>query len=833
MHVRDYIMPLIVVILLTSTLVPIFSGSGEDASESSSVAPFEEFNEPVDITEKEINGTEYITLDYTYEMDYDVVPEDLVVLLNGTCSHHRDYLLTVKRPDEEEITLNQEQVDEVDHIDETYSLERTTESRDALHSFGASIMRGEGVPTEDIPPKENIGNLTKVLFGKANEDILRDTDPLKGEYHFSVRVSGQDIEMDFGEDATKLAILSYKKASEPRNLEGTYEDGKVELKWDEPEDQGGSEIMQYNIYRATSLYNYQYVGKVSGDSTEYVDDFDGEATYQNVNRGDILYYKVVAINEGDYHYLVDSMRKRDWRSRWTEMSIEEIVHLSHEDKADSDMSYKWVMNYSALSEESFADRVNMDDVTVNKMHGGDVFLYDINRKGEEDGEIIYEYEGGFVSQGEVDMELEGDENVTSDLNIEIEESWCDFSGEIRAEDTSDEGYEKLSIVEQTIQSEGKVKANVSNNFDFNFYGNRTNLNYTKQLDIEWSLNLTLEYEGDNGWIISREDPSVWAIGPLRGNFNYSGSIDAGGTLRCESNHLEEEREDEGAVSKEISGTSGVRPSLSAGGSRGIFSPIVGATNLGYYMALNRGLNKSIGPAGGSFYSRNPSFLLGFSTESQRDDLSTERLYGNQYVDPMALPGMGSFLGMSLKRANLTDTDVLEDMIESRIRQMKAAMEEEPEQGWEEWEEQMREELKAETLEEMSVSTPWAIQQTNGLFRLNRLDYGGIVVEPLGYFASEPLSEDEIASYNEDREQFFQDQMAAEEDSSLLSDYWWLIILVLTGAVIILGVMRARSKETSSAQKSQEESFEEGQDRQPQQEERSSPRENADELSEES
>ncbi len=648
----------------------------------------------------------------------------------------------------------------------------------------------DDIDEEDVPKKGDVTNPAKVLLGIPNRNILEEPDLLEGEYEVSVTIHGENI--DVSEKETNLKILG-EPASPPRNLEGEYKDDEVRLEWDEPEEKGGSDIMQYDIYRATSLYNYEYIGNVTADQTEYVDELEGDSNQQDPREGDILYYRVVAINVDDYYYLTNE-QKRNFHHRLEYMSEEEIVHLSHEETEKSDTSYKWMMDYSNLSENYFEDRVNMDSVSINKMEGGEVFFYDVTKTGEENGEIVYEYEGGFVSQGEVDMDLEDGEDLTSELQIDVNEIWCDFSGKIWAEEFSSSGYEGLKITKQTIQSEGHVGANVDNSYDFNLNENQTHWESSKELDIEWTIDLSLDYKENNSWIMKER---IASFAPFYGKIDYSGSIEAEAELRKESNQLDDEKKKEDNISKDISGDTFIHHHIYGGGDRITFSPIVGACNIGYYSALNHTTlitYQEILPRG-------DSFTLGFTTECQKDGFSTENLYKNQYMDPMALPGLGSVLGIELKKPSLFDSDSLESWIQERIRRMKQEMEEEPEEGWAKWTEQRRAELKERLLNDISLESPWRMHQTHEIYRWQRYN-STAVVEPLGYFASEPLSEDEIESYNEDRDQFFEDQMAGEDSTEeedngggLLPGYTSAVLLVSILLSVVIYSQKRNKKQT--------------------------------------
>lgn len=780
MYVRDLLIGVVAILMIASTVIPVVSDAGGNIAESSTTAPYEEFYEPDDETLRKAYEDKYLlTFNYTYSMDYDVVPEDMVVLLNGTCISYQYYTITIDRPDDQEITLVDQDVNKTDRIDETHSIRRSSHTRQNIYDEMRRILRRQEDEWND-PGAGDMVNPTKVIFGEVGEEVLVNPDPLKGDYEITIQILGEDMEMDHGEEETKLALLSEHSVSEPRNLECGYEDGEVELRWDEPEEKEGG-IRKYNIYRATTIHNYEHIGNASADQTEYVDELEGKVRRQEVRRGDILYYRVVTISEDDYYYVMNRPDKRNlnYHSRRESTSTEEQIHISPEKAEESDMAYKWVMDYSSLSEEDLEDRVGMDSVEVKKMEGGDVFFYDINKLEEDNGKILYEYEGGFFSKGDVDMALE-DSEVSTELNISIDNSWCDFSGEIWAEEISEPGNEYLKILNQSIHSEGRVRATLNNTFDFPFKGNETHWQVSKDLDIRWDIDLTLDYTSNNSWVLSRENETPFTpIDPLS-QFNYSGSIDSEGSLFQQSNHLDDEKKTEDEISKEISGSSSVFGDLSARGRSETFSPLVGAGNIGYHLALSETLDKSMGSLGGRVHVT-PTHIA-FSTNCQRDGFSTEKLYRYQYMDPMALPGMGSFLGTALKRANLTNSQHLEVIVEQQIRAEMEDMDFDSPEEMRHYIKSRREEL----LRRIILRTPWGIQQYNGIYRWDHYMYGGLVIEPFGYFASEPLSEDEIESYREDREQFFDDQMTAQEfDRETILISMVLLAIIIFAALIYI------------------------------------------------
>ncbi len=77
--------------------------------------------------------------------------------------------------------------------------------------------------------------------------------------------------------------------SAPKNLQAEAGYGKVSLNWDAPEDNGGSAINEYRIYRGTSSTNMGYLRSIEGEVTRYND--------TRIISGQQYYYKVSAVNQ--------------------------------------------------------------------------------------------------------------------------------------------------------------------------------------------------------------------------------------------------------------------------------------------------------------------------------------------------------------------------------------------------------------------------------------------------------------------------------------------------------------------------------------------------------
>ncbi len=322
--------------------------SNDAGAVTSSFAPHEEFPEPNETVRRNITESlEVLTLEYKYDMSYDVVPRDMIFLLQGTYTpgENAEKEIVVERPDGKEIKMLDDELVSNGSIDSSLSVQRSTECRDFVYQFGEEYEDGEK------PEKFEI-DLTEVIFGKANGNILSDPEPLQGTYRFKVSMIGKDIQMDFGEEKTNLMLIS-KKPSRPRDLKGSYEDGKLELKWDEPKDKGGSDIVQYNVYMATPLHPFEYIGNVSGGKTSYTEDFDSREIPDKLyyfppseadKRKNLPYFRVVAVNKD---FIPMYLLLNDWEDMCLNLnyyektgpqSLKEIVHVSSRDVKECDMS---------------------------------------------------------------------------------------------------------------------------------------------------------------------------------------------------------------------------------------------------------------------------------------------------------------------------------------------------------------------------------------------------------------------------------------------------------------------------------------------------------------
>ncbi|MFO7792891.1 MAG: PQQ-binding-like beta-propeller repeat protein [Candidatus Saliniplasma sp.] len=102
---------------------------------------------------------------------------------------------------------------------------------------------------------------------------------------------GKDGTIYFGSTDYKVYALGevLSAPSAPQDLQTTADVGKVSLSWNIPDEDGGSAIIEYKIYRGTSNGNLSYHASVDANITSFNDtDLSAEQTY---------YYRISAVNE--------------------------------------------------------------------------------------------------------------------------------------------------------------------------------------------------------------------------------------------------------------------------------------------------------------------------------------------------------------------------------------------------------------------------------------------------------------------------------------------------------------------------------------------------------
>ncbi len=78
------------------------------------------------------------------------------------------------------------------------------------------------------------------------------------------------------------------KPSAPKDIQASADDEQVELTWDPPSDNGGTNITEYRIYRKTNSGSLSLYESVDGNTTTYLD--------KDVDNGQTYYYSLSAVN---------------------------------------------------------------------------------------------------------------------------------------------------------------------------------------------------------------------------------------------------------------------------------------------------------------------------------------------------------------------------------------------------------------------------------------------------------------------------------------------------------------------------------------------------------
>ncbi len=134
------------------------------------------------------------------------------------------------------------------------------------------------------------GSLVQVDTTVGSQNEYSETGLVNGnEYYYQISAVNS---LGEGELTNEILAIPYSYPSEPQDVRTLLSDGKVELMWSEPGDNGGSEITGYRIYRAEGSEDFELFDET--EDTSYKD--------RDVEEGEEYFYKVSAvtdIGEGD------------------------------------------------------------------------------------------------------------------------------------------------------------------------------------------------------------------------------------------------------------------------------------------------------------------------------------------------------------------------------------------------------------------------------------------------------------------------------------------------------------------------------------------------------
>lgn len=179
-----------------------------------------------------------------------------------------------------------------------------------VYAFTGSPSKPRNIKAESCPervklewdkPKENGGSEIqeyKIYRSKEKDNftILTSVDPSVREfndlnvtnnetYYYRVSAVNKDVE---GEKSEIVNATPHDTVPSPPVSLSLAEEGlNVHLNWSEPEDNGGSEIINYNVYKGTNSTN---LDKITGTNKTYFEDSE-------IEKGIAYYYYVTAVND--------------------------------------------------------------------------------------------------------------------------------------------------------------------------------------------------------------------------------------------------------------------------------------------------------------------------------------------------------------------------------------------------------------------------------------------------------------------------------------------------------------------------------------------------------
>jgi len=148
----------------------------------------------------------------------------------------------------------------------------------------ADIEKYEILVSENPFFKENY--TTRIAVQDRNITSYDIANLSNGKYYF--KIVSYTSQGAYGESNTVETTINLQPSSPPANLTLSLLASQVKLSWTPPSDNGNSSIIEYKIYRGTSLNSEKYLASVNGSVTDYID--------SNVSEGTTYYYKISAVN---------------------------------------------------------------------------------------------------------------------------------------------------------------------------------------------------------------------------------------------------------------------------------------------------------------------------------------------------------------------------------------------------------------------------------------------------------------------------------------------------------------------------------------------------------
>ncbi len=173
---------------------------------------------------------------------------------------------------------------------------------------------------------------------------------------------------------------------------------------------------------------------------------------------------------------------------------------SGEWEEDTSSSYRWIYDFSE-NEEEIKSMIEQEDIeiTLLRNHGGYVFLYTIEYKGEENDMHRFDYMGGYYSEGRIhySMELEREGmSASGELMMGINKVEIDFEGSLWMKeyeyDVDPEPTSAYGIVRQTLITTGSV--DVEADMEVKLQDETVELTMDYVLKNYWDLELDINYD---------------------------------------------------------------------------------------------------------------------------------------------------------------------------------------------------------------------------------------------------------------------------------------------------------------------------------------------------
>ncbi len=254
-------------------------------------------------------------------------------------------------------------------------------------------------------------------------------------------------------DSTLYAIGG--TPSEPQNVQISSDDGKIDLYWSSPSENGGSEITGYRIYRGNGSENLTLIDEVDRDTTSYTD--------MDLEDGQTYYYQVSAftdVGEGD-------------RS--------EIANITLDDKTDPNADAGEDKTVNVYEEVTFDASGSSDNVEIvsymwtidGTEYDGMTVDYTFNQPGDYTVELNVSDEAGNWDTDTVSVMVNDETSPTADAG---EDKTVNLGEEVTFDATG--SSDNVGIVSYTVTIDGTENEGMTVDYTFKQPGD-----YTVELNV--------------------------------------------------------------------------------------------------------------------------------------------------------------------------------------------------------------------------------------------------------------------------------------------------------------------------------------------------------------